>query len=93
MFARVAADATLGQQRGVLSITGLAGEERTAGEYQVNFDRDVSACVPTVTRADVELPRDMNFSVRQPEPTAMLVTAYNDAGTPNDVAFYLVVNC
>ena len=81
VFARVGGDGTVGQQRGVVSITGLDGGPRPTGVYQVNFDRDVTKCVPTISRADVELPRDANFSVRQPEPNAMLVTVYNDAGT------------
>ena len=93
VFARVGSDGTVGQQRGVVSVSGLDGGPRSTGVYQVNFDRDVTNCVPTVNRADVELPRDANFSVRQPEPNAMLVTIYNDAGTAFDVAFYIVVNC
>jgi hypothetical protein len=97
VFAKVLAAGSVAQQRGVVGIGGLVpGNPRETGVYRITFDRDVSQCVPAVTRAAQDLPQLANIRVIQqpatPADMIVLVTA-GDTSTPSNIDFYIAVVC
>jgi hypothetical protein len=61
------------------------------------MNRFVDNCAAVVTRADLNLPRDLNMTVRHyPETSSrnnLRVNAFDDLGHSTSVAFDFVVSC
>ena len=93
LFGRIAADGTIIAQRGIVSVNPAG----LTGFYSITADRDVTNCAAVVTRADLNLPKDLNMTVRHwtqtNGPDNLFVNAYDDLGNPTSVAFDLVVTC
>jgi hypothetical protein len=92
LFGRIAADGTIIATRGVVSVS-----HSLDGFYAVTMDRDITNCAAVVTRADINLPRDLNMTVRHVTlsvgPNVLFVNAFDDMGVATSVAYNLVVTC
>jgi len=93
----VAADGAKSHDRGVVSVA-----KTDTGRYQVVFDRDVSACVPTATLVQGTPPANRpqqvvtgQIAVSKPADNvnAVAVVTANAEGAAADRGFTLVVSC
>lgn len=88
LSARVDADGTLLSGSGVTGVTKVG-----TGTYQVDFDREVTECMFSVTPADLRLPQVQPTTSDQ---NASTVTLWAQIGlniTSSDGQFYLLAYC
>lgn len=94
--------------RGLMAVVGPTGTlvrgnnvvsvvRESAGEYRVNFDRNVSGCAfsgglhDTGTGFGVE--GDLAMATNGSNANGVYVETYNEAGTQADIEFHVVVSC
>jgi len=88
LWAVVAADATLVRGKGVTDTKKI-----DSGQYEIDFNRDISHCAYTVTlsneAAGETTTREGSGGVRSTD----VITRSSSANTNADAPFHLVVNC
>jgi hypothetical protein len=91
-FAQVAADGTLGSQRGVASVRKTGLPVLGAGEYEVVFREDVSKCALTATQSTNTDSGAVSVTLGTDKKTAAVVTR-NNGGTAADRPFHVTATC
>ena len=90
LFARVAADGTLGNNKGAVSVDDFGG----GGSYAVIFNRNVSQCAPVATVADtVGGSGEVTAEPYNSDNHGIFLTTSDSGGAAEENAFNLIVVC
>ena len=90
LYARVAANGTLGNKKGAVSVDDFGG----GGSYAVIFNRNVSQCAPVATIADtVGGSGEITAEPYSSNANGIFLTTSDSSGGAEENAFNLVVIC